>query len=514
MFLVAVAALVFASWRHVFPRGYLLAAWLAFIIGGPLLHVLYFVVIPLQVLPRLRRDRPLLRRRCLEVIVGTPSLLGSWVKASARYMLIVAYETERRYAEAETVARATLAALPPAPGFEASVRLRLADCLEGLNRQAEADEERARAAESTRHGRENYLPHMAEAKGLERENRYAEACAAYERGLHLVPGREKNVQAEFVMHLVLCSFNAGRPQETIHWAETLFELGPKNTDLSGAHRMSAVAWGNLGNLDEAERSAKRASECAQTTKAKIETLGLAASFASSRAELDRAEQMAREAESFGPGTDRVPLIVLGEIQFLRGNFDEAIALVEQAKSRAPLHVPALQRRIMAAMNKTLALYLAELGRLDEAMAKLDEAAHELANDPKLGASLDATFAWVHALRGERGEAHSYLASADARRDAVADDRTTQKTIVKLLGRASLVLGQTEQAEALFEEYLDLAPEPAYSPSGLYYLAACRYRLGDHAGSLELFREAAATNYGLRYERLARERVRAWGRCEV
>src|SRR5207237_2633849 len=99
----------------------------------------------------------------------------------------------------------------------------LADTLEGLERFEEAAAERKQAGAALRDPEETSLGLQAKGKLLDREHRHAEAYAAYERALSLAPHNQKAVCSEIMMHLVLSSFNAGRPADTLRWAEAVIE---------------------------------------------------------------------------------------------------------------------------------------------------------------------------------------------------------------------------------------------------------------------------------------------------
>jgi hypothetical protein len=58
-----------------------------------------------------------------------------------------------------------------------------------------------------------------------------------------------------MMRLVLSSYNAGRPADTVRWAEAVIELAPNYAARVGARRMAAAGYRGLGRLDEAERQA-------------------------------------------------------------------------------------------------------------------------------------------------------------------------------------------------------------------------------------------------------------------
>ncbi len=386
------------------------------------------------------------------------------------------------------------------------IRQRLADCLEALGRRDEADSERARADECLIGSNDTFAARLAQGKLYERENRHAEAFAAYERGLALVPAHRTEIQIEFMTHLVLSSFNAGRSPDTVHWAETVLTMNPGPVFADACRRMAAVSLGNLGRLDEAERYAREAAEHARDDKSRASALALVASYACRRGQLDEAERGARHAESLSPGAGNTPWAVLSEVARLRGNFTESIDYLHRTKAQSTLFIPASQRRMDAAISHTEARILAELGRVDEALALLRSADAEVGNDPKLGPSIDATTAHVLALRGEDAAARDRIASAVQRRQDIPQARSSQQSILADLGRAALVLGDPALAEQFWKGYHDTKPDPVYQPTALYHLAECRRLLDDHEAAVSLYRQTTSTHFGLHYERLARQRL--------
>jgi tetratricopeptide (TPR) repeat protein len=158
----------------------------------------------------------------------------------------------------------------------------------------------------------------------------------------------------------------------------------------------------------------------------------------------------------------------------------------------------------------LAALYAEIGRFDEALALIARAAAEVARDHKLSIVLHSSAALVLALAGRRDEAMDRIELADDGRRGIPEDGSAQRGALYLLGRAALLIGDPEPAEAFLREYLDRGPQPAYQPYLWYHLAECRRRLGDEAGGRELDRKAASTSYGTVWEQLARERLAAEG----
>src|SRR5262249_38724918 len=123
---------------------------------------------------------------------------------------------------------------------------------------------------------------------LERQHRHAEAAIAYERAMALSPNAGKLFHTVLMMRLVPSTLNAGRPAETLRWAEALVGFFPDGPMAPLARRMAAVASSILGQPDDAELHARVAAELSQAPEQRAEALGLLAQYAMRRGELDEA----------------------------------------------------------------------------------------------------------------------------------------------------------------------------------------------------------------------------------
>ncbi len=474
--------------------------------GLAALEWFWFILVP-QLSSRLAGGDHDRQRRILRRVVSTPAPGRS--KGLARFRLALSNQFTGRYAEAEAIFRFILqdGGGDLDPGFESVVRQHLADTIEAQGRGKEAVAQRDRAAEVVKGTEETSLGFQAQGRLLDREHRYDEAVAAYERALELAPPLDMKIRGQILMRLVLSSFNAGRPADTVRWAEAVIELDPTR---HGARRMAAIGCNGLGRLEDAERHARLAAETAPSPEHRAESLSLLADYVMRRGDLEEAERIAHEAEATLPGGKRTPWAVIEAIEKLRGNYDKAMRALEHSKMIAISHVPARSRRADAAIDMQLAIVQAELGRFEEALASIDRAGAELAGDPKLSVILHSSAALVHALAGQSDDALTRIDAAEEGRAAVPDDGTTQRGALYLLARAALAIDEPEWAEALLVEYQHHGPHPVYHPYLWYHLAECRRRLGDQSRGRDYDRKAASARFGTMWERLAGERLAADG----
>ncbi len=454
--------------------------WFLVYLGAIALIWLWFILVPKVSLKLAGGDRDR-QRRILRWVVNTPFQGG--VKVYARFLLGKSEQVGRHYDEAETTYRSILGDGEGGldPGFESAVRQHLADTIDALGRREEAAAERERAAEALRDTKETVLGLESEGKLLDRQHRYAEAVELYEKALELAPLDQTAVRTSILMHLTLSSFNAGRPADTVRWAEAAIAMAPDGPLSHGARRMAAVGCSNLGRLDDAERHVRDAIERAPSDDQRAESLALLGDYVMRRGDLDEAERIAREAEAILPGKKRMPWIVLGMIDEAardtmktRSGYSSTPRRSRWATSRPS------SRRTDAAIDTELAIFHAELGHGDDALALIVGAESEFAGDAKLVVSLDAAAALVHALGHKRDRALARIASAEEGRARVPQDGTTQRAVLYLLGRAALLLDEPRRAEGFLREYLDRGPDPVFHAYAWYHLGGCRRRLGDES----------------------------------
>jgi tetratricopeptide (TPR) repeat protein len=311
-----------------------------------------------------------------------------------------------------------------------------------------------------------------------------------------------------MMQLILSSNNAGKPADTVRWAEALIALDPRGTHSDGARRMAAIGYTGLGRFGDAERHLRTAIEQASFPEKRAEALAQLGQLALSQGRLDEAESHARAAESLRPGKVQLPWLVIGQVAKARGRLEQAVQALEHACTIDLSHIPAQNRRGRAAIHRELATLHAELGRGDVALALIAEAEIELAGDRIEEIILDAAAALVHAFRRERGLATARIDAACDGRMPEIEDQTSRQVMLILVIRARLLIGDIAQAESLLHELLAVGLAPPSYPFAYYHLAECRRRAGDEEGAREFDSKAASTQFGTRWEQLARQRLAA------
>jgi tetratricopeptide (TPR) repeat protein len=480
-----------------------------------LLHYLYFAVLPRRAAKKYGDTDPERLRRYLERVVATPSLLGRGMKLVPHLLLVGFYLPRSRHAEAAHHCRAILDTVSGAEAserlgaLEAHTRRKYADCLEALG-QHDAAVAQLRVAEAkVDRAPDDTLRYLTEGSLLERQDRHDEAYEAYERALKATAGSNIPVRVECMMHLVLSAHRTGRIAECLSWAEQVIALGAEGNTLRSAHRMAAVACGNLGRLDESEGHYRRAYDiavAAGNTADAAENLGTLADCLFKRGKLAEAREAAVRAGAMDRKAVRISLTVQSQVLHEWGRFEEALAIRERYREGVPLAIPSLERRILAVFALDAARTEAQCGRPDDAWQRLQGALDELAADAKLGLRGEAVACWILAARGLADESRDVAARVEARLGDFEGDPGTRRATFYDLGRAACLRGDHEEGVAYWTRYLALNPDPVYHPTALYLRGECHRQLGRLNDARADYRAAVATNLDTHHARLARRQL--------
>jgi tetratricopeptide (TPR) repeat protein len=425
------------------------------------------------------------------------------------------YWPKKQYADAIRHGRAILGhrnGSRRAAGFtsiEAKIRRRLADCLEAIGEIEEAESERRRAAQCLDWAPVDPTHRMTEAAILERENRFEEAIVAYEEALALIPEANSPARVECMSRLVLACYHAGRPGDSLDWAEAVIDLKPRPIYLRSAHRMASIALGNLGRLEESEDHCREAYEVAVAEgkpKAIGEILGSLADIQRKRGKLAEAYEASRKAAEVDPEAQRISIAVQAMVLAQWGRFDEALAMLRQHDKLSPFAIPANERKIRAASALDQSRIEAEAGKADEAWAHIQQAIAELGNDPKLGLKCDAVASWIFAARGLVDDSRHVAAQVEERLPDFEADPSTVRGALYDLGLAAWTRGDYQEGAECWDRYLELDPDPVYRPTAHYIRGECRRLKGNRLGAIADYREALELEIDTHHARLARARL--------
>lgn len=513
MILSALVAIGLAAWQALTAHPLLFARWVGVLLP---LGLWLLVLLPLlrpHPLRAVLADPPADPERLIEALergLDSPRAGNADTLARARFKLLGLYKVRERYGDAIGQGRSILRLSGLTHAFESQVRLEIAVCLDFLGRGDEAEAERRLADETLDDRPEGALGWLAQGKLLDKQQRYLEAAEAYQRAFDLYPLENAAVRNELMMRLVLASFNAGRSEDAARWAEQLLAQDVSEALRLSAHRMAGVAYSNLGRLDEAQRHRQRAVELAVETGEAKQVADCFASLADlqgMRGDLGRAEAICLEAMSHCPESAREALTVLAAVLRARGRLDEALARLEQAGRTGVMASAFFERRMQAVLKTWKAVYKAELGRLEEARDDLREAVSELHRDPKLGLVCEAAWVRLLALGGEREESVRRADRLLQGLEEGAQDSSTRWDCLDLLGRGLFEVGEYERARRCWERLLGMDHPPVAEPVGWYYLGECYWHSGEPTRARDAFVRAAASGIDCHHARLAERRAR-------
>ncbi len=449
-------------------------------------------------------------RRLFELVIARRSLLGGSSRRDARYRLAWIYMEQGRREEALQQLQALLSQRP-GPGFEAMVRLRLAECLELMDRAREAAEERTRAKELSEVAPADPAALIAQAGMRARERRFSEAADLYEQAIPRMPPWNTAGRSFAMLKLALARFEAGQPQEAVRWAEETLELNPDQSTLLSAHNVAALGYGHLGDLDRCEEHRRKALAIAtQMGNADqiANFIALLAQVQRRRGQIQEAIRNCEHAVSLSLKARRIARISEYECFCSLGRFQEAREMLEQASRAQGLVQADSEGRSQAIHALGRASLDCEEGKAEEARRHLEEAASELAREEKLGLICAALQAWVCSLQGERDAAFAQMAKAEEMAQKLEGSRGTQLDCFSKLGRAALCLQEWDRAETYWRRYLAIGPDPVEVPRGWYYLGETYAGQARPEEARFAYERAVGSGLETHHTRLARERLDA------
>ena len=416
---------------------------------------------------------------------------------------------EKRYAEVEAHFQQLLTKRLP-PGVDADTRRRLADTLDVLGRPAEANAERecvqAIIAKNPRDAK------AQEARGdlLKRKHQYDEACEAFIIALEKTPASNRPGRALIMAKLALAHYEAGRPAETIIWAEISLTSLPNPGIRRSMNGMAGISYLGQGDLERAEqycREALRLSDRESNPQDAVRYLGALADIQYKQGQFQEAIVACREARANPDGPSEVPYVT--EMECLRemGHFEEAREVMTQWRSALAYPQPSLQRRIQAIADFAAAGIEVRAEQPDAALAFLEQARSGFEaeagltentwppapqkGDDKMLLWCDATRVAALAQRGDAQEARRLYEDVLCRVLDFPGDRGTNLGTYSTLGRAAFILGDLAECKKLLNVYLDWKPYPVGLLSAQYWLGETHLRLGETDAARDCFRQAAA-----------------------
>lgn len=489
-----------------FVGGFVLAVFLA--------HFVYFVYLPQRATEKYEERDPARLRRYLRRRVATPSLSES-VKLKSRRTLARLEFASGQYAAAAEQLHAVLEILAtawrsvPRPSLAADAHRRLADCCDALGQVDEAAEQRRRAAEAIETAPDDPARHITRGILLERENRFGEAYAAYQRALELTDLSNTPGRVHCLCHLLLTAYHIGRLDDCLELAEQAIASGAAGKRLTGAHKMAGIACGNLGRLDESERHLQQAYDGAvaeNNTAEMASALCLLGGCLATRGKLAEAQAACIEADAMDSQPMPISLVIQAQVLSEWGRYDDALAILARARHADRNELSYYERRTMAILALDIARIELECGRGSDAWTETERILPVLRGDPKFDLRCDAILAWVLAEQGSAEESRRVAGELELRLAPFAGDPSTRRSVLNDLGRAACVRGDHQAGIDCWTRYLALNPEPVNRPTAHYHRGECHRQLGQVADAERDYAAAVALNLDTHFTRLARRRL--------
>ncbi len=475
--------------------------WVLFGFAMTIWHIAYFLRTPARAEAMVQRGDRAGARRLLTRVVNTPSLLGNLLKANALYQLAALEVSEGMYEAALPRLQTLLHIIggdKGAPGLEYDIRSKLARCLEETGSITEAGAERERAEVALESAPESVPTLIARGQMLEKQFRFAEACAAFERALSLPHYWSPDARAEAFASLGNASYNAGRADQTIHWGEAAIAEEPERPALREmAHVIAGLGYSSQGNLDEAERH--RAAALALATAANSEERAgqYRIQLANVALKRGRIAEAFRIAETYlqnptttTPALRRDALGVVVECFRSWGRYEDAILHLAQMKTET-VYSPDLERRFRGIVSLFMAAMYAERKDIIQARHCLDKAQSKLARDERLGLACRGLAVWVHALEGHWDQSRSIATQVEAQMPTASHDREAHLGCLHFLARAAMVRSEWTVAIPYWKALLGASPDPLTRPAAQFFLAECCRHNGKADEAEQLYRQVVA-----------------------
>ncbi len=428
----------------------------------------------------------------------------------------------KQYAEAAEAYRRLLRWRLPA-GIEADTRRRLSDALDSMGHTEEAAAERERAEVVSARSPKDAHAQVARGDLLKRKQQNDEACEAYMRALQQTPSVVLSDRATIMAKLSTAHYEAGRPVETVRWAESALKSRPNPTIRMVMHSMAGVGYADMGELDKAEEHYRRSLELAEADgkpeeiAQRLATLG---DVQRKRGHFLEAISTGRRAVETSDSPFRAGRTVQAESLREMGRFDEARTVVAQMKQGPRHDRPDVERRMQAVCALSLAWVESAADRPDAALTALEEAREHLkvvakstvwppppsSNEDKLVVFCDATAMRVHAEIGQREAAQKLWGSVETYLPRYANDRATLMGIYANFARAAYYLDDLAGSRAFWQQHLDCKPTPVGIPYVHYWLGEIALRLGESDTAREAFRQAVEPGIDSIYARRAQARL--------
>ncbi len=429
----------------------------------------------------------------------------------ARYRLMQFYKVQTRYEDAIAQGRQIIATRGLSPDLEKEVRAEIPICLDFLGREEAAAIERE--AIDTDAGSEeptSFIGWRAHGKALDKQNRFLEAADAYAKALDYVTPDSTEGRNELFLRLVLSMTNADKHDVALEWAKRALDAGVSGKGRYQIHRLAGQSCANLGRFDESLEHTKSAAKIAHDSgnlEMINESLAGLADLHNRRGELEQAAKLALQAEAGAPGGAQLPIAIHAMVFRNQGQFAEALERFKQAAKVGVKASAFHERKMQAALNRSIAMIQAELGQVDEAWENLTSASADAGDDPRLAPLCESAWVPLIALRGDRELAISRCDQAIEQLERESPGASVRLDCLEALGCGMLTIQDLSRAKICWERFLATTHPPIAEPAGYFFLGECHRQSGDLSAARECYERAIATGIDSHRTRQAAERLR-------
>jgi tetratricopeptide (TPR) repeat protein len=312
-----------------------------------------------------------------------------------------------------------------------------------------------------------------------------------------------------MLQRALKAYHQGRPSQAISWARYALMLRPTVVMRATAHHVLGLGYTSQGEFAQAAQHYGEAHALA--TKARnpdvaARSLTLLGSLQKRQGALEEAARTMEQAAQMSLKSRRDALVGYGECLLAMGRIDEARQVFYQARTSPGLAQPQFERRSQGGLALGLSWIEGEANNPGPAWQYVEEATAAFAGMPKVTLMADATATWILALLGRRAEALEKIQSVQALAASLSADRDSQLTALTMAGRALFVLGECDRSKALWQQYLNMDPDPVWKPRGWYFLGECCLCLNDADSARDAFQQAVDLGISTDYARRAQFRL--------
>jgi tetratricopeptide (TPR) repeat protein len=454
----------------------------------------------------------------LEGVTRKRAFLGPPLKVAAHYILGRLYHLEGRYAEAAGQIESALACLPEQgrdAGLEAECYLTLYETRLAMG-DAEGAADTLRRAEAAA----EIEPSAAVAPAMWRESRgklrelrgkHSEAAVEFRAALEATPENMPPLaRVTTVLRIAIACYNAARYRESVDACQQAIDLNASADMTVLALNQAVVSAAALNEMNRAGEYLERLEALSRAQGSHTGALARA-NLQFLRGELDAALETVAGLEIAKVEDRNVARGVRYEVAMARGEYDVAVAVINESLGDEHNPFPTLQRRSDATMQWALARAYLGLNDPERAARAAETALATLRDDEIFAPYLTVLLLEADArrdptapgLRERLAELEKTAGYQQAERDG---EPTAARDLREAIGRAAYACGEWGTALTNLRVALAAGVRPVGVARARFAEGECLHRLGRDEEAREAWHRAAETGLDTHYARLARRRL--------